>query len=577
MKPYHLPLLPAAAALAALYVAPGAAAAPPDPNPASARAGQPLFVLYASPASRNLLQSTAADQRERISLWRDLLQARHQPYRIVTQPDQLAAIPAGAVIVAPSAYALDDNEQQLLQTRLAQGDSLLATGLPGSLDRAGKPVPPRLAQVLFGSMPKPSTPLPDAEFLLTVGDSPLTHSLPAGTRLWVGKDEARPALPQSGGAYLSDWSRQPGQQGMLAYAETGSSRRVLLGWPETAWDAEATEFRSLAELALDWVSGRPQAYLATWPWPYQGAATLGFDATWRFENLPPLARELDRGGAAASINLLAPDAVRQASMLKKLVLTGHDVASLGDRWRPFAGQSAAEQAERVKLANGAFNKVLSPLTAAGLRTPEGTTDVETEQAVAGQGGPYLVDAGRVESALPVLSQDKRLVLLPNTLALDSGDGAATPQRWLDSIEAELTRVTAMGGYAYLSMDAAALTPGTPLYAAFARFAAQAKTQHPALWFGSAMQISRWWQEKERLSIDARPDGDDLLVDLKVAGEAPLAYPAAILISPPPGKHEARVEEPVAGVNLARRADGEPTLVVNGLAAGEYRLRLHFQP
>src|SRR5262249_37804683 len=142
------------------------------------------------------------------------------------------------------------------------------------------------------------TPRGEMGFLVTVGDTPLTHGIAPGTRVWIGKEKyAMPLLADTGAGYLADWTRTPGETGLMALATVGSSRRVLLGWTEIAWDGKAAEFAKLASAALDWAEGRPGAHLHTWPWPYRGAMTVGIDALWKFENAPRVASRLSEFGA----------------------------------------------------------------------------------------------------------------------------------------------------------------------------------------------------------------------------------------------------------------------------------------
>jgi len=542
---------------------------------------RPRFVLYASPSSRRLLQGEAVDLRARVNVWRDLLRARGASYRILTHPDQWKVIPPGVAIILPSAYALDEGERRLLSERLAAGDSLLATGVPGSLDGAGKFAGPGFAGELFGPVAQPSETARDAQFLIVVGDTPLTYRLPAGARLWIGKAGSgdRVTFRQAGGGYVSDWSRRPGEGGILPFPANQKGRRVLLGWNETVWGTKADDLHTLAGAAIDWVEGRPIAYLATWPWPYRAALTLGVDATWRFEHLPALAQLLQRHGAVASFHLLAADVAGQAALLARLSSSGHDVASLGDRWHRFAGLSEDDQSRRVAFSARSLDKTLGAGRGlAGLRPPEGATDAATEKAVIRHGGSYLVDVGRVESALPEWSMQGALVLLPNTLNLEGGGAAPAVQarRWNESLQGELARTLTLGGYAYIGVDAAALVPGGPLYATFAGFLSSAR-QKPMLWLGKATAIARWWQERKRISLDGQVDGADLVLTLNVDPGLPIDFPLAVPIHPPPGRERISLTETLLEARLETTADGGQTLVLRGLKEGQYRLRLRFSP
>src|SRR5204862_6172616 len=133
----------------------------------------------------------------------------------------------------------------------------------------------------------------------------------------------------------------------------GSSRRALLGYPEVAWDAKMADYVKLANLALDWVEGKPVAYLHSWPWPARGAVTLGVDALWRFENVPRLSDAMSKAGVNGSFHFLSTDASANAAAIKDLLKAGHSVGGFGDSTQPFAGQPPGEQSARVeKMVRG---------------------------------------------------------------------------------------------------------------------------------------------------------------------------------------------------------------------------------
>jgi hypothetical protein len=148
--------------------------------------------------------------------------------------------------------------------------------------------------------------------------------------------------------------------GLVAFTTVGASRRVLLGFPEVAWDAKAPDYVTLANRALDWVEGKPVAYLRSWPWPARGAITLGVDALWRFENVPrPRAGALGRGREG-----LVPFPVvgsgRERAAIAISSPPGIPLAASVDTTQPFAGQSPAEAARARGAHVRGFRAVLGP-------------------------------------------------------------------------------------------------------------------------------------------------------------------------------------------------------------------------
>ena len=557
-----------AAAIAAL-----APLAPALGQGAGASAQKP-FVIYVSPAARKFLESDNYDLKSRVNRWRDFLIDRGLPYRIVTNPGDLERMPAATPIILPSAAVLPDAEQRIIATRLAAGDSLLATWMPGSLDAKGAPVPATFIETTFGVAAK-LQPFADKGFLVTIGDTPLTHALPAGTRVWVGKDQKyrTPLLATPGAGYLADWSRAPGESGLLAATTIGKSRRVLLGWPEDVWDPKSAEHAAIAAAAVDWIAGKPVAYARTWPAPHKGALTVGIDALWRFENVLHVAEDAAKHGIHASFHFLPGDARANEALIANLARYGQSVGGFGDATLPFAGQPEAEQRARVERMVQGFREALgNDFQVKGLRAPQGATDAATEKAAATL--DYLVDAGRIDSAVPVSAPEGRVVLLSASANLD---GTSTPEAIAAGFAATKARTRLIGGYAFLGVDAAALMRDSAVDTALASFIeSNAAGAAGSPWAASADEVADWWRARSQVKVATAwtPGEDAMAVD--VSSAAALRYPLAIAVVPPPGFRSLSLAD-AEGASLQPDADGNPSIVLSALPAGTKRLRVRLLP
>ena len=555
----------------ALFVNEVASASEPQAQPRAS--SNPAFILYASPASRSLLAGDPVDLKARVNRWRDLLRERGASFTIVTHPAQLAQMAPGAALVLPSAVVLNDEERRVIAERIASGESLLATWMPGTLDARGAGVAPAFLEQAFRVSARIAL-AQDKGFLITAGDTPLTYAVPAGTRLWVGQDKrySTPLLTTPGAGYLADWSRAAGETGLITFTTVGTSRRALLGWPESAWEGEPAQFRKLAHLALDWVEGKPVVFARGWPAPYQGAMTIGVDALWRFENIPRIVEVLSSFGARGSFHFLPADAAANAALIRDLVSGGHSVGGFGDQVQPFAGQSETEQRARVERMVRGFRSALgADFVLSGLRAPQGATDAATERAAAPLG--YLVDSGRIDSALPSLAENRRLVLLSASANFDT-----TPA--LDAIATGLAEASSkarlLKGYAFVGVDAAGFLRDAPLEIGLIRFGAAAGKEK-GLWLASAADVAAWWREREQLKITSAWNAADSTMTLNITVGDPMRFAAAIAVIAPPARKTVRLEDTLAGVQLDSEANGEVALLLTGLPAGEHRLRLRFLP
>lgn len=545
-----------------LDVLPGLAQAAPA---SAAHAEVVQFILYASPVSNRQLAARGFSLREHVNRWRDLLRARGERYTIVTSVERLAELPVPASLILPSAVALDARERAVILDRLRRGDHLLATAFPGLYDDTGAN---RGSEFLAALLPVTlaAEVANGGQFLVTAASSPLAGAVSPTTRLWLEERllPLMPALASPADAYLSDWSRS-GNRGVMAHATVGPSRRLLLGWPEEAWSGQPAEFAALAQRAIDWVANRPLVHVAAWPRPYCAALTLGVDATWRFENVAPVAAALAQRQVRGTFNFLLADLQPQAALIGALVADGHSIGSLGDRWEPFAGQSEDEQQRRIqRLAPAGAGLV------AGLRVPEGRSDAVTER-VARQFG-YLVDAGRVDAALPLPATAERPVLLANGHNFDGTLSADQVAATLRQLAATLTRV---GGYTYVGLDAANLPPGGALWNGMADFLDVPET-HRYLWIDAAAAIAAWTMATTRLAAHVEAEGPNWRLRVDVANGPALPPGMSVLVASPAGRQLAGlVGEPQ--VRLAAADDGLFAVDLSGLTPGAYLWHLQLAP
>ena len=557
-----------------LLVAALASAAPFVPALGQGASAQKPFVIYVSPAARQFLSSDSYDLKSRVNRWRDFLIERGLPYKIVTHPSDLERMPAASPLILPSAAVLPEAEQRLIAERLAGGDSLLATWMPGSLDATGAPVPAAFIEKTFGVAARVQ-PFADKGFLVTIGDTPLTHSLPAGTRVWVGKEQKyrTPLLTTPGAGYLADWSRTPGDSGLLAATTVGKSRRVLLGWPESVWDAKSAEHAAIASAAIDWIAGKPVAFARTWPAPHKGAVTIGIDALWRFENVLHVAELAAKHGIHASFHFLPGDAKANEVLIRNLTRYGQSVGGFGDATQPFAGQPEAEQRARVERMLQGFSEALgNDVQVKGLRAPQGATDAATERAAAIL--DYLVDAGRIDSAVPIATKEGRVVLLS---ASANFDGTSTPEAIAAGFAAAKARTRLIGGYAFLGVDAAALMRDSPVDTALASFLeANAAGAAGSPWAASADEIAEWWRARSQVKVTHAWTPGENTMAIDVSAVEALRYPIGIALVPPAGFRSVSLVD-ADGASLQPDADGNPSIVLSALPAGTKRLRVRLVP
>jgi hypothetical protein len=335
---------------------------------------------------------------------------------------------------------------------------------------------------------------------------------------------------------------------------------------------KSAEHAAIAAAAVDWIAGKPVVYARTWPAPHKGALTVGVDALWRFENVLHVAEAAAKHGIHASFHFLPGDARANETLIRTLTRYGQSVGGFGDTVQPFAGQPEAEQRARVERMVQGFRDALgADFPVKGLRAPQGATDAATEKAAAIL--DYLVDAGRIDSAVPVASAESRVVLLSASANLD---GTSTPEAIAAAFDAAKARTRLIGGYAFLGVDAAALMQDSALDTALASFIeSSAAGAAGSPWAASADEVAEWWRARSQVKVASAwtPGEDAMAVD--VSSTEALRYPLAIAVVPPAGFRSVSLVD-ADGASLQPDADGNPSIVLSA-PAGTKRLRLRLLP
>ncbi|MDD5481320.1 hypothetical protein, partial [Rhodoferax sp.] len=97
---------------------------------------KPMVWLYASPTSKTLYASSAADFQNNIRQWETFLSKYHVPFKTIASPAQLESSTPG-VLVLPSLVALSDKERLAIGQFRQAGGSVLSSWLTGVRDEQG--------------------------------------------------------------------------------------------------------------------------------------------------------------------------------------------------------------------------------------------------------------------------------------------------------------------------------------------------------------------------------------------------------------------------------------------------------
>lgn len=556
----------------------------------------PMVWLYASPSSQGYFASGNLNYKVSTGVWEVFLQKYAIPFTVIRSVEALEAVEPG-VLLLPSSVALSDREKRAVLGFRAKGGGLLGSWLSGVRGERGEWQGwDFMARALDVAVVGTTESEEDETFLMPYGDSPVTHSLQAGVRIWLERVKGWYPLRLIGdhpSARMMDWSRTPGSgkpSSIVAFDErkqsTGLwSRSVALGYSERMWlSADPKLLEAIAHNALLWLLRQPDAYLSAWPHPFSSAAVVAIEGT---ENFGPVdlefARKMEDAGAKATYFVASDNVSKSLGIVKSLQSRGHEIAYFGDRFEGFRDQSQAIQARRLTSMRQTFQRSGVPVSAnAGFRAPMDAYDKTTQKLLTEMGfGYHVAFMDGTDSRLPFLaahpaeSPSVPMVVLPRTQqgpeeALESGD----PDDGLKSYFEQLDISLKMGGLSVISVpNQSLLTPEQ-----VDELSKYLKNQRARTWLPTAAQVAQWWHARERIGIRLEPGVRAPELAVNIRGQVPLGAAAFIWINLPArgdtlrlvGKNGAAQVPKVVAVDGWRSA-----ILLEQLPVGDHRWELYF--
>jgi Polysaccharide deacetylase len=569
-------------------------------------------LVYASPSTRAYFEAGELDATESKLAWETLLNKYSIPFKVLTNVTQLERSRSG-VLILPSSVALSQVERLAIANFRARGGSVLASWLCGVRDENG-------AWLGFGFMESTldvkvvgdTSSDKDDNFLMPQGDSPVSHHLPAGQRIWLERVSQRPTLRLSArvtAAHVMDWSRTFSVDKTtsviafdeLAIAENRTSRSVVLGYPERLWrTADPKHLEAIAHNALSWLRRLPTAHLAAWPSGYSSALVLAVDAA---ENIVEadlsLAKYLEDIGARATFYTLGDNAAKSAANLKALQDRGHEIAFMGDKFAGFKGQSLETQASRLDSMLSRMKEAgLTVPALPGFHAPTESYDKNTETVLQQKGfGHYISFMDATDARLPFIAPtiaaadgaaasatsaakdaaNLVTIVLPRTQrgpedATEDGDY----EDGIKSFFAELGLVEKMAGLSVIRIPNQGLLSVDQL----AEIVNELKTRRDRTWMTTASRIANWWRERERVSVRLEGAANAPVLALNIQGSETIKEAVTVWVNLPHSGYVMTLK-PVPGFGSEENIPRIITIdqwragvTVAGLAPGAYRWQVY---
>lgn len=551
-------------------------------NPAQARD----LVLLRSDTTTAFFRTNGGDYERLLTPWRALF-ARHAIVAREAGAAELAGTAPGVLILA-STVALSEAEREAVRARLAEGWSVLGTWAVGVRDGKGQWSGYDLIRELFSAEVVPGfPPAKDESFLLPYGESPLTHALPAGKRIWLmqaGEPFLRVRAANAAarfGTYMREVTRPGALLGAAAYEERAGARRAFFGFPEAAWDSAQADVDALVLGTLRWLQRRPIVVKSAWPHPYQAAVLLEMDTEDKFDNSLRFAEQLERHRIRGTFYSVTSEAQKFPAIVKRLAAR-HEIAYHAEVHNGFAKLERTEQDARLRLMVRQLSKLVPDVSVAtGFRAPLEQYDANTEKALRAIGirhhaaSPAARDDALpgFSSAEPELAPHEALVVLPRTWLDDINlfttgllKGMPAEQMLLGSLQ----DTVAMRSFGLLSLHTQNFYAGSVLERVFPRLLQRISQQREHVWTPSGAQIAQWWRNRESVRLEV--EDAEGLVTIKLHAQDTVNNLRLVVM--PPGSKAPTVQAGTAA-KLHKLDEHRWAIVLGRLDQGVTTVRVRF--
>jgi peptidoglycan/xylan/chitin deacetylase (PgdA/CDA1 family) len=506
--------------------------------------------LYASSNTDAYFKGIGGNYEVLLTPWRAYFSNRKLDFKEVKNALELSKQKAG-VLILPSALSLSLEERTEIQAYRAKGGSVLSTWATGSRNGKGEWEGWQLLESMgvkvLGEIPVTE----DARNLTFTGESPISHTLPAGHRIWM--DKTSELLLRAKGemvaARFMDYARINDEtrrgEGAVVYSEAkgGLNRTAYFAFAESAWESHPTATFDLIDDTIRWLERQPALVRASWPEGKVAAQVIEMDTEQEFQNAVPFAammRALEYRATfyvLTSVGKLFPDVL---TMLARDFEVGYHA----DIHIGFKGQPASVQEQRIQNMKAEMASVLPDISRInGFRAPTEGYDATTELLLQKAGiRHHTADPARTDGRLPIFAKQEdvafldALVVLPRTQRDDinlTKQNLSVEQTRSELID-DFDLVVDTGALGMLSVHSQNFGPDSTLVKAMPGFLEHLKTRRAQIWLASAGQVADWWRDRERFKLSYGNSGKRIEFNVTITGKTPVNGPTVMVMLPQKG-------------------------------------------
>ncbi len=507
-------------------------------------------ILYASPHTKAYLQGIGGNYEVLLEPWRNYFSQRKFNFKEIQDETQLRKYKAG-VLILPSSVALSASERNEIMAFHASGGSILTTWATGTRNGAGEWEGWKFLEYLGTRMQGELPSDTDANHLILTGESPISHTLPAGQRIFLSKtSEALLRFKgESVGARLMDWARIAGSdrrdEGAIVYSEqaTAAGRVVSFAFAESVWESHPLTIFPVLDDTLLWLQREPVIMRAAWPHGKQAAQIIEMDTEQGFTNATTFATMMRAMDFPATFYVLT-----SVGKLFPEILTGlareFEVAYHGDIHTSFKGQAVNVQELRLKNMRTEMASAIPNVAGmTGFRAPTEGYDATTEQLLQKMGfRHHTADPNRTDGRLPLVvpmdgvTPQDALIVLPRTQRDDINLHweKLTAEQTTTALINDADHAFNTGALGLLSVHSQNFNPDSQLPKALPGLLLHLKGLGRPLWVASAGQVADWWRDRDRFKMTSNFAGKRLEFNITVTGDQPLRGASLIVMLPKKG-------------------------------------------
>jgi peptidoglycan/xylan/chitin deacetylase (PgdA/CDA1 family) len=504
-------------------------------------------MLYASPTTRKHFQGVGANYDLLLTPWRDYFSNRKTKFKELSEVGQIKKLDDG-VLILPSAVALSPEERTEIQAFRARGGAILATWATGTRGVTGEwegwQFMEGLGAKVLGEVPPES----DANHLILNGDSPISHTVQAGERVFMSKASEsllRLRGDNSAGRFtnwarVTEESRRGDSAAVFQEEKAESGRTVVLAFSESAWANHPLSIYPFFDDAVHWLQREPTAIRAAWPQGKLAANVIEMDTEDKFNNALNFESMMQAVDYPTSFYLLTSVAKQFPDTVAKLSKE-QEIGFHGDIHIGFKDQALAQQDQRMQNMRKELASVLPDLgKVTGFRAPTEGYDANTEKLLFNMGvRHHVADPNRTEARLPLFAKvegsvpDNDLIVLPRTqrddinLYWEKLSAEQTTQALIDDTDLILEN----GGLGLLSVHTQNFDTNSVLYKALPAYLVHLKQKRNTIWLTSAGKVADWWRDRERFLMRSTFSGKHLAIDVTVIGKSPVSGGTIFIMLP----------------------------------------------